>query len=88
MADVSLAGGFQQAGKYGAIELKQAYQRYFTIGLVIAVLIHALILCSYWLIEILSEEEAPTHMVRVLKYSDLGPPPSIQNANIPPPVNV
>jgi protein TonB len=88
MAEVSLAGAYQHSGKYGAIELKQAYQRYFTIAMAIAVAIHAVILGSYYLIEILSQEEAPTHIVRVMKYSDLGPPPSIQSANTPPPVNV
>jgi len=88
MTDVSLAGGYQHSGKYGAVELKQVYQRYFTIAMTIAVAIHAVILGGYYLIEILSQEEAPTHIVRVLKYSDLGPPPSIQSANMPPPVNV
>lgn len=88
MAEVSLAGGYNQSAKYGAVELKQAYQRYFGIGLGIAVAIHALILGGYYLIELLSQEEAPTRMVRMLKYSDLGPPPSIQSANTPPPVNV
>ncbi len=88
MAEVSLAGAYQQPVKYGAVELKQAYQRYFSIGLGIAVGIHVLILGSYYLIELLSQEEPPTRMVRMLKYSDLGPPPSIQNANTPPPVNV
>lgn len=88
MAEVSLAGAYQHSGKYGAVELKQVYQRYFTIAMAIAVAIHALILGGYYLVEILSQEEAPTHIVRVLKYSDLGPPPSIQSANTPPPVNV
>ncbi|MBM2839630.1 MAG: Protein TonB [Bacteroidetes bacterium] len=88
MAEVSLAGAYQHSGKYGAVELKQVYQRYFTIAMGIAVAIHVLILGGYYLVEILSQEEAPTHIVRVLKYSDLGPPPSIQSANTPPPVNV
>jgi protein TonB len=88
MAEVSMAGAYQHSGKYGAVELKQMYQRYFTIAMAIAVAIHALILGGYYLVEILSEEEPPMHIVRVLKYSDLGPPPSIQSANTPPPVNV
>ena len=88
MAEVSLAGAYQHSGKYGAIELKQVYQRYFSIAMAIAVAIHAVVLGGYYLVEILSQEEAPTHIVRVLKYSDLGPPPSIQSANTPPPVNV
>ena len=88
MAEVSLAGAYQQSGKYGAIELKQAYQRYFTIAMGIAVAIHAVILGGYYLVELLSQEEAPTRFARIVKYSELGPPPSIQSANTPPPVNV
>ncbi|MEK9136376.1 MAG: TonB family protein, partial [Bacteroidota bacterium] len=63
-------------------------QKYFTIALGIAIAIHAVIVGGYYLMEILSQEEPPTGIVRVLKYSDLGPPPSIQSANIPPPVAV
>jgi protein TonB len=88
MAEVSLAGAYQHSTKYGAIELKQVYQRYFSIALGIAVAIHALILGGYYLAELLGQEEPPTHIVRVMKYSDLGPPPSIQSMNTPPPVNV
>jgi len=88
MAEMSLAMGYLQREKYGAIELKQAYQRYFSIALGIAVFIHALIIGGYYLVEILNQEEPPTRMVHIMKYTDLGPPPSIQSANIPPPVSV
>jgi protein TonB len=88
MAEVSLVGGYQHSAKYGAVELKQVYQKYFAIALGIAFAIHALILGGYYLMEILSQEEPPMHIVRVLKYSDLGPPPSIQSLNTPPPVSV
>jgi protein TonB len=46
------------------------------------------IIGGYYLVELLSQEEPPTRMVHVLKYSDLGPPPSIQSMNTPPPVAV
>jgi protein TonB len=84
----AMAVGREHSTKYGAIELKQVYQRYFARALGIAVLIHALILGSYYVVEVLNQEEAPTRMVHILKYSDLGPPPSIQSMNTPPPVNV
>jgi protein TonB len=43
---------------------------------------------SYYLVELLRAEEAPVLNVRMMKYSDLGPPPSITNTNIPPPTAV
>ena len=43
---------------------------------------------TYYLAGILSAEEPPVAMVRIMKYSDLGPPPSITNANTPPPMAV
>jgi periplasmic protein TonB len=88
MAEMSLAAAYQPREKYGAIELKQVYQKYFMIAMGIAIAIHALIIGGYYLMEILREEEPPTHMVRVLKYSEMGPPPSLQSTNAPPPVAV
>jgi len=88
MAEMSLAVGYQQRERYGATELKQVYQRYFSIALGIAIVIHAVIIGGYYLIEVLNQEEPPTRMVHVMKYSDLGPPPSIQSTNMPPPVAV
>jgi protein TonB len=88
MAEALLAGAYQHSAKYGATELKQVYQRYYGIAMGIAVFLHAVIIGTYYLVEVLQQEEAPTRIVRVLKYSDLGPPPSIQSANIPPPVAV
>ncbi len=74
--------------KYGAVELKKMYQKYWTIALGIAIAIHLGIVGSYFLTEILGEEEPPARMVRVINYSDLGPPPSISSANTPPPISV
>jgi protein TonB len=86
-AATAIATGYKGA-QYGGIELKANYQRYWSIGLIIAIVIHLLIVGSYYLVELLSAEEAPVRMVRILKYSDLGPPPSIQNASVPPPISV
>ncbi len=74
--------------EYGAVELKRFYQRYWTTGFLIAVAIHMLIVGSYYLVGLLSEEEPPMMTVRIMKYSDLGPPPSITSANTPPPIAV
>jgi protein TonB len=87
MPAISAAGEYQGA-KYGAIELKQSYQRYWYIALCIAIGIHFAIIGSYYLLELLKTEEPPVINVRIMKYSDLGPPPSIANANTPPPIAV
>lgn len=93
MAKLSMAGagstGTVSAGsKYGAIELKAVYQKYWFRGFLIAVAIHAVGFGSYYLAQVLGEEEPPPINVRILKYSDLGPPPSLTNTNVPPPVSV
>ena len=87
MAEMTITGSYQGA-KYGAVELKAVYQRYWSIALGIAIAIHILILGTYYLVELLGQEEAPPMTVRIMKYSDLGPPPSIASANIPPPISV
>ncbi|MFN0159328.1 MAG: energy transducer TonB [Bacteroidota bacterium] len=87
MSTMAVAGA-NQVEKYGATELKKVYQRYWSIALGIAIGIHMLIVGSYFLVEVLGSDEPPVGMVRIMKYSDLGPPPSISNANTPPPVAV
>jgi TonB family protein len=87
MAAVSVASVYHQA-PYGAVELKALYQKYWSIALGIAIAIHLLIVGSYYLLDFLRAEEPPTISVRVLKYSDLGPPPSIASANTPPPISI
>jgi protein TonB len=87
MPAVAAAAAYKGA-QYGAVELKKVYQKYWLIGFAIAVAIHFAIVGSYYLFGLLSEEEPPMVMVRIMKYSDLGPPPSIQSANTPPPIAV
>jgi periplasmic protein TonB len=87
MSSTSVAATFHGT-KYGAIELKSMYQKYWMIAFGIAVALHFLILGTYYLIQVLSQEEPPVAMVRIMKYSDLGPPPSIASANTPPPISV
>ncbi len=87
MAQVAVAGAYKGA-QYGAVELKALYQKYWLSGLGIAVAIHLVIVGSYYLVGLLSAEEPPTVSVRIMKYSDLGPPPSIASANTPPPIAV
>jgi len=77
-----------KGSQYGAVELKKVYQKYWLTGLAIAVAIHLLIVGSYYIVGLLGEEEPPMISVRIMKYSDLGPPPSITSANTPPPIAV
>jgi protein TonB len=71
-------------GVYGAFELKRLYPRNYTIGVMIAIFLHLLGVTSYYVYQAMTKEEydsAPT--VRMMKYSELGPPPSITNEAAP-----
>ena len=77
---------FQETGQrplYGAPELKRVYRKYFLFGFGIAIFIHLIILGSYYLVQAFQKEEAPMVTVRILKYSELGPPPSLLGAQTP-----
>lgn len=65
---------------YGAPELKKSYRNYVVRGLVIAGAFHFLGMGIYWGTVYLTQENEPTRTIRLLKYSELGAPPSIQDA--------
>lgn len=71
------------ASSYGAPELKRVAQRYMAWGLGVAGALHVLGVGGWWASTHLRHEEPPTRTVRVMKYSELGPPPSISTANAP-----
>lgn len=73
---------------YGMRELKGLYQKYATRGLIIAVLAHGLVIAGYYVTQIIGEDDEAVPMVRIMKYSDLGPPPSITNTEAAPQVAV
>jgi protein TonB len=74
---------------YGRYELRRYLQRYFAAGLLISTALHLLVVNSYHLARLLGDdEEAPVVVVRLVKYSELGPPPSIAQASVPPAVGV
>ena len=75
-------------GMYGMRELKTLYQKYAMMALIFAILGHFLIIGGYYLSQILGEDEEPVMMVRIMKYTDLGPPPSITNTEAAPQVQV
>lgn len=69
-----------EATEYGALELKKLYPRNLSMGLTIAVLIHLFLIGTYIFIQaITKEDEGNFATVRILKYSELGPPPSLDN---------
>lgn len=69
-----------QATEYGAFELKRLYTKHFGLGLTIAVLLHLLLIGTYIFIQAITrDDENNIATVRILKYSELGPPPSLDN---------
>ena len=68
---------------YGAPELKRNYQKFLLRGLAAASLLMLSGVGTYWGSIYLGREEEPKVMVRILKYTDLGPPPSIQSSSAP-----
>jgi protein TonB len=62
---------------YGAPELKQFYQKFMFRGVIIGAVIVGAIVGLYYVPQLLASEEEPIHTIRLMKYTDLGPPPSI-----------
>ena len=77
-----------QSRGYGAPELKQAYQKYMFRGVVIGVLVVGGVVGMYYVPELFAGEEEPIHTIRLMKYTDLGPPPSITQTAAAPSVAV
>ncbi|HEV8538195.1 MAG TPA: TonB family protein [Bacteroidota bacterium] len=73
---------------YGMREIRAMYQKYAMRALAAAVLLHLAGIGGYYLAQVLGEEEEPTMTVRIMKYTDLGPPPSITNTEAAPQVQV
>lgn len=72
----------------GMREIKELYKKYLLRALIIATVLHLGIIGIYYLAGYLAEEEEPTMTVRIMKYTDLGPPPSITNTEAAPQVAV
>ncbi len=78
----------ERESEYGFSELKAWYGRYLSRGLGIAVAIHLLTIGLYYAAGIFGGDEPPAVHVRLLRYTELGPPPSIAGENSPPPISV
>ena len=73
---------------YGMRELRGLYHKYASWALTSAIALHFLVIGGYYLAQYLSQEEEPVYTVRIMKYSELGPPPSITNTEVAPQVAV
>jgi periplasmic protein TonB len=62
---------------YGLPELKANYRKYLIRGLVIGIIFNFSLVGAYWGVVYLDKDEPPMRVVRIIKYSELGPPPSI-----------
>ena len=74
--------------QYGMRELRLLYKKYATIGLSFAVALHLAAIGAYYGAGYFSQEDERVPMVRIMKYSELGPPPSIANTEAAPAVAV
>jgi len=69
--------------QYGAAELKAVAKKYMMLGLLVGIIISFSCVGTYHLVVWLNEDEEPVQMVRIVKYSELGPPPSLTNQAAP-----
>jgi protein TonB len=75
---------------YGRPEIKAVLHKNFMRGLAISVVIHLAVVSTPYIVKFLGsdDDDVPMVTVKMLKYSDLGPPPSISAAPPPPSVSV
>jgi len=76
------------SANYGMRELRGLYKKYASLGLTFAVLLHLFLIGMYYFVGYLTTEDEPVFMVRITKYTDLGPPPSLTDAEVAPAVAV
>lgn len=88
MAKKKIAKSAALPGEYGAPLLKRLAQKYTGIGLAIAIAVHFVGVGAYWGAQYIGREDESGPTVRVLTYSELGPPPSITHQQALPKVAV
>ena len=66
-------------GLYGALELKKRYRDFFVRGLGISIALHVFLIAVYWMPQFLSGPQKEARGMLIVKYADLGPPPSLQH---------
>lgn len=90
MANATAVPAGSEQTRYGRYEIKKYFHRNFMRGMVVSFAIHAVVIGLYYIPQLISgdEEDIPMVKVRMVKYSELGPPPSISQVATPPPVGV
>ena len=73
---------------YGYQEMRTLSRKYSITALIIAGSFHFVGMGAYYGVQALLAEDEPVYSVRIMKYSDLGPPPSITNSQTAPAVSV
>lgn len=73
---------------FGYLELRQLSRKYSVTALIVAGSFHFGGMGAYYGVSALMEDDEPIYSVRIMKYSDLGPPPSITNSQTAPAVSV
>jgi len=68
-----------EATVYGAPELKRRYRTYYMRGLAISIGIHAVLVGMYWAPQLFVSASTDVHSTLIVKYAELGPPPSLQH---------
>ncbi len=71
--------GAPDQGLYGAPELKKRYRDFFARGLGISISLHFLMVVLYWMPQYFTTTQNETRGSLIVKYADLGPPPSLQH---------
>lgn len=66
-------------GSYGASELKARYRGFLERGLGISIALHFFMIALYWIPQYLMTTQNETRGNLIVKYTDLGPPPSMQH---------
>ncbi len=77
-----------QKVNYGYKELRELTRKYSITAIIVAGSFHFIGMGAYYGVVALLEEDEPVYSVRIMKYSDLGPPPSITNSQAAPAVSV
>lgn len=64
---------------YGAPELKRRYRNFFVRGLGLSIALHVVSVLLYWAPQFLAGTQKEAHGTLMVKYAELGPPPSLQH---------
>jgi TonB family protein len=75
----SVQRGAHDRGSYGAPELKKRYRTFFIRGLGISIALHFFMVAMYWAPQYFVTAQKEPRGGLIVKYADLGPPPSLQH---------